>query len=185
MRVIAGKCKGRALKAVPGRTTRPTTDRVKETLFNIIGPFFEGGQVLDLYGGSGSLGIEALSRGMDRAVFIDRHGPAVMTIRRNLDACGLSEQAEVYRKDAGRALNILGQRGERFDLIFLDPPYEEARFDRDFDRIVRYGLLREGGLIVAEHDVNVALPDRLSERIARFRSEAYQSHTALSFYVHE
>ena len=89
MRVVSGICKGRALKAVPGNTTRPTTDKVKEALFNMIGPYFEGGIGLDLFAGSGGLGIEALSRGLDKVIFIDRDGKAIQTIHENIKTCKL------------------------------------------------------------------------------------------------
>lgn len=94
MRVIAGERKGHALKAVPGNNTRPTTDKVKESLFSIIGPFFDGDMVLDLFAGSGGLGIEALSRGAERAVFIDQAALAIKTIRQNLEGCHFTERAE-------------------------------------------------------------------------------------------
>lgn len=184
MRVIAGSCKSRPLKPVPGRLTRPTTDKVKETIFNIIGPFFDGGQVLDLYAGTGGLGIEALSRGMDKGFFIDVSAPAVRTIKENLKACGMSERAEVYRTEAGRALAILAKRRERFQLIFLDPPYAKAAFDRDFKAIAEGGLLLEEGMIVCEHDAKLDLPEQLSESIVQWRREVYQGYTAVTFYKH-
>ena len=87
MRVVSGVCKGRPLKAVPGNTTRPTTDKVKEALFNMIGPYFEGGIGLDLFAGSGGLGLEALSRGLDKVVFVDRDTKAIQTIHENIQAC--------------------------------------------------------------------------------------------------
>ncbi|RBN41004.1 16S rRNA (guanine(966)-N(2))-methyltransferase RsmD, partial [Priestia megaterium] len=93
MRVVAGLYKGHALKAVPGYSTRPTTDKVKEAIFNMIGPFFEGGTALDLFGGSGGLGIEALSRGIDKVIFVDRDGKAIQTIKANLASCRLEDRA--------------------------------------------------------------------------------------------
>ena len=100
MRVIAGEHNGRQLPPVPNRLTRPTTDKVKEALFQIIGPFFEGGQALDLFAGSGGLGIEALSRGLDHCVFVDKHPKAIQTIYENLKSLNIEEQAEVFRTDA-------------------------------------------------------------------------------------
>ncbi len=107
MRIIAGEAKGRRLKTVPGMKVRPTTDRVRESLFQIIGPYFEGGGVLDLFAGSGSLGLETLSRGAERAVFVDQASASVETVRQNLQKVGFSDRAEVYRKDARAALRIL------------------------------------------------------------------------------
>lgn len=103
MRVISGTAKGRPLKAVPGTGTRPTTDKVKEAVFSMIGPYFDGGVVLDLFAGSGGLGIESLSRGSDKAVFIDLEPKSIEMIRANLKATGLDSKAEVFRNEAGRA----------------------------------------------------------------------------------
>ena len=126
MRVVSGKCKGHPLKAVPGNTTRPTTDKVKESIFNMIG-YFDGGIALDLFGGSGGLGIEALSRGIDKAIFVDRDSKAIKVIHQNLESCRVQEQAEVYRNDAERAVKALIKREMSFDLILIDPPYKEQK----------------------------------------------------------
>lgn len=117
MRVVSGSAKGRPLKAVPGTGTRPTTDKVKEALFSMIGPYFDGGVALDLFAGSGGLGIEALSRGMDKAVFIDMESKSIDVIKENLRKTGLEGQAEVFRNDAGRALKVLAKRGALFDAV--------------------------------------------------------------------
>lgn len=116
MRVVSGKCKGHPLKAVPGNTTRPTTDKVKESIFNMIGPYFDGGTALDLFGGSGGLGIEAISRGIEKAIFVDRDSKAIKVIHQNLESCRIHEQAEVYRNDAERAVKALIKREMSFDL---------------------------------------------------------------------
>ncbi len=127
MRVVSGKCKGHPLKAVPGNTTRPTTDKVKESIFNMIGPYFDGGVALDLFGGSGGLGIEAISRGIDKAIFVDRDNKAIKVIHQNLESCRIQEQAEVYRNDAERAIKALIKREISFDLILIDPPYKDQK----------------------------------------------------------
>ncbi|GGE41157.1 rRNA methyltransferase [Pullulanibacillus camelliae] len=184
MRVISGDCKGTSLKAVPGKNTRPTTDKVKETLFNMIGPYFEGGKVLDLYGGSGGLGIEALSRGANQAIFIDRYMPAVQTIQENLERCHLQNQAEVYRNDAGRALNLLGKRHETFSLIFLDPPYAAGRIEKDIEKILSLDLLQPKGYLIIEHPRTSQLEERLSSSIRRWKFQTAHEQTALSIYYH-
>jgi 16S rRNA (guanine966-N2)-methyltransferase len=184
LRVIAGLCKSRPLKPVPGHHTRPTTDKVKETLFNIIGPYFDGGQVLDLYGGTGALAIEALSRGMEKGFIIDSNGAAIRTIKENIETCDFTNQTEIYRVDAGKALAMLGRREEQFDLIFLDPPYAKARFEKDFEAIIQYNLLRKDGLIIAEHDAEITLPEQWSDDIVQYRREVYQGYTAITFYEH-
>src|SRR4051794_16080351 len=110
MRVVSGSCKGKVLKAVPGNSTRPTTDKVKEAMFNIIGPYFDGGIGLDLFAGSGGLGIEALSRGLDKVIFVDRDGKAIQTIHDNIHSCQFDDKVEVYRNDAERATKAVIKR---------------------------------------------------------------------------
>ncbi|EMA6341290.1 16S rRNA (guanine(966)-N(2))-methyltransferase RsmD [Bacillus cytotoxicus] len=183
MRVVSGKCKGHPLKAVPGSTTRPTTDKVKESIFNIIGPYFEGGSALDLFGGSGGLGIEALSRGMDKVIFVDRDHKAVKIIHQNLESCRVHNQAEVYRNDAERAVKALVKREVSFDLILLDPPYKDQKIVSLISIIDQHGLLNEDGLIMAEHGNEVILPETIGE-LVKVRAEKY-GITAISIYKYE
>lgn len=180
MRVIAGRAKGHRLLAVPGRSTRPTADRVKESLFSIIGPFWNDGCVLDLFAGTGALGIEALSRGMREAVFIDQDSKAVQVIKENLRLCNFQEQAEVYRQEASRALHILAKREKRFDLVFLDPPYRLAILPALLHQLEQLSLLQEHAVVVAEHAADGKLPDRCGMLI-QFRHAIY-GDTAVSFY---
>ena len=127
MRVIAGSFGGRRLKAPGGRNTRPTSDRVREALFAMLGPL-EGEPVLDLFAGTGALGIEALSRGAGRAVFVERDRAAATILQENLTALGIPpEAAELRRGDALAALRSARENGEAYDLIFIDPPYGDAR----------------------------------------------------------
>src|SRR5690625_4822655 len=121
MRVIAGNLKGRILKTVPGKSTRPTSDKVKEAVFHMLGPFFEEGICLDLFAGSGSLGIEDISRGMEQAIFIEKNGKAVKTIEENIKLVNIKDRVEIIRMDAYRSLRVLGKRQNQFDLIFIDP----------------------------------------------------------------
>lgn len=180
MRVITGTARGRRLKAVPGLATRPTSDRVKEAIFSMIGPFFDGGAVLDLFAGTGALGIEALSRGAERAVFIDRERASVETVRANLAACGFADRAEVYRNDALRALQLLRRRGAAFDLVFLDPPYRFAALDGLMLELAALELLRPGAVVVAEHAAGRGLPERVGP-LVRLRRGEY-GDTAVSVY---
>jgi 16S rRNA (guanine966-N2)-methyltransferase len=127
MRVIAGRLGGRELRAPPGRGTRPTAGRVREALFSMLGAL-EGDAVLDLFAGTGALGIEALSRGAARAVFVEHDGRAVRALRANLAALGLgSEEAQVRRQEALAALRAARRAGETYDLVLIDPPYRSAR----------------------------------------------------------
>ncbi|QQE76069.1 16S rRNA (guanine(966)-N(2))-methyltransferase RsmD [Brevibacillus composti] len=161
MRVIAGEHRGRRLTAVPGKGTRPTTDKIKESIFNMIGPYFSGGWVLDLYAGTGGLGIEALSRGMDKAVFVEKDLKAFSVVKQNVAACRLEDRAELYRNDAGRALKLLAKRGVVFDLVFLDPPYAHQRIAEEMMEMQALRLLAEDAWIVAEHDSGFRLPERV------------------------
>ncbi|WP_315905901.1 16S rRNA (guanine(966)-N(2))-methyltransferase RsmD [Priestia koreensis] len=180
MRVVSGTKKGLALKAVPGTTTRPTTDKVKESIYNIIGPYFEGGLGLDLFGGSGGLGIEALSRGLDKFIFVDRDGKAIQTIKTNLATCGFEDQAEVYRNDADRALKAILKRQLQFDLILLDPPYKAQKLKALIEFISEASLLTSTGKIVCEHDKGVSLPETIGT-YERTKAEIY-GITAITIY---
>lgn len=161
MRVVSGSCKGRMLKAVSGKQTRPTTDKVKETMFNIIGPYFDGGIALDLYAGSGALGIEGLSRGMERVLFIDRDSKAIATVKENIKRCGLEKNAEVFCNEAMRALRAIVKRKMTFDYIFIDPPYKGQKIEQILQFIEKESLLKDNGLIVCEHDAGVRLPGEI------------------------
>lgn len=172
MRVVSGTCKGRPLKAVPGTSTRPTTDKVKEAIFNIVGPYFEGGMGLDLFAGSGGLGIEALSRGLDKVIFIDRDGKAIQTIHQNLKSCGFEEKNEVFRNDADRALKAIKKRELSFDMIFLDPPYKKQQLLSLLEKFDEEKLLNDNGIIVCEHGHDVKLPQTVGN-LVQTKQETY------------
>ena len=141
MRVVAGKYGGRPLKTLEGKTTRPTTDKVKGAIFNMIGPYFDGGQVLDLYAGSGSLAIEAISRGQ------------------NISMTKEKERFELLKMDSNRALELVtGQ----FDLVLLDPPYAKERIAADVEKLVERELLSDDVLVVCETDKSVDLPEEIA-----------------------
>jgi 16S rRNA (guanine(966)-N(2))-methyltransferase RsmD len=181
VRVIAGECKGRPLKAVPGTNTRPTTDKIKESIFNMIGPFFDGGTGLDLYGGSGGLGLEALSRGMEHFIFIDKDQKAIHTIKENIKQCNYEEKTEVFRNDAKRALKALHKREVQFDMIFLDPPYAKQMLMKDMEEIDKLELLAPEGSIVAEHGTEVSLPEKVGN-FHQIRQETYGKTTTISIF---
>lgn len=183
MRVIAGSKKGHALKAVPGKSTRPTTDKIKESLFSIIGPFFDGEKVLDLFAGSGGLGIESLSRGAGEAVFIDQASVAIKTIKDNLTACHLEDQASVYRNDAMRALKILQKNEAVFDLVFLDPPYKKQQLEKILLFLDGAGLVADGARVVCEYEKGDFLPD-VCGRFKKIK-EAHYGITVLSIFEFE
>lgn len=155
MRVITGKARGVQLKTPAGMLTRPTTDRVKEALFSIIHFEIPGARVLDLFGGTGQLGIEALSRGAKRAVFVDAQENACALIKENLIRTKLQQDGLVVRSDY---LQYLNRCRERFDIILLDPPYAEVFLENALKRITEIDILESNGIIVAERPVGKELP---------------------------
>lgn len=155
MRIISGTARGRRLRELPGLDTRPTTDKVKESIFNIVQFDVEGRRVLDLFGGTGQLGIEALSRGAEEAVFVDAGREAARIIQENLELAGFSRQARVVRGDA---VSFLGTCREKFGLAFLDPPYAGDLLDRALARIAEIDIMTENGIIVCESAVEKVLP---------------------------
>ncbi|MGL4336808.1 MAG: 16S rRNA (guanine(966)-N(2))-methyltransferase RsmD [Turicibacter sp.] len=161
MRVVAGTLKGRSIKAVKGVNTRPTTDKVKESIFNIIGPYFDGGVALDLFGGSGNLGIESISRGIDKVIFVDKDFTAYQTIKQNLQDLKIEKQAEVYKNDSYKALSAVAKRQLSFDLILLDPPYKGQKINEIIEFIHENHLLSETGIIMAEY----LTEDKLHEQV--------------------
>ena len=155
MRVITGKARGVQLKTPEGMLTRPTADRVKEALFSIINFDLPGAAVLDLFGGTGQLGIEALSRGANSAVFIDQREDACKIIRENLRRTKLEAQGRVVRSDY---LDYLRRSRDKFDIILLDPPYAEVFLENALKCITEIDILKTGGIIVAERPVEKELP---------------------------
>ena len=155
MRVITGKARGVSLKTPDGMLTRPTADRVKEALFSIINFDIPSAKVLDLFGGTGQLGIEALSRGADRAVFVDAREDACKLIRENLTRTKLQSTAQVVRSDY---MDYLNRCREQFSIIFLDPPYAEEYLEKSLKRITEIDILQSGGIIVTERPLGNELP---------------------------
>lgn len=155
MRVITGTARGRKLRELEGAETRPTTDRVKEGLFSALQFDIEGRRVLDLFAGTGQLGIECLSRGAASAVFVDQRADAVKLIRENLALTALQDNARVV---AGDSLEFLKSQKASFDLVFLDPPYEAKLLEPALERLAKFDILSPHGIIVAEHPVGCVLP---------------------------
>jgi len=176
MRIIAGSRKGHTIHAPRGRDTRPTSDRVRENVFNLVGPV-DGATVLDLYAGSGAMGMEALSRGAARAVFVERDGEAVRAIERNLDKLRLG--GTVLRQDAVTALATEPGSGRKYDLVLVDPPYD--MYPDLQPQLARYlpAVLAEDGLLVLETDARVEpelpLPQRTSRKYGQARITVYEA----------
>ena len=150
MRVIAGSARRLLLKAPDGMDTRPTADRVKESLFNMLNPDLYGCAFLDLFSGSGAIGIEALSRGAQRAVLVDASMECAGIIKQNLEVTKLGENAEIINEDVYAAIERLGRRGDKFDIIFMDPPYAAGYYVPVMEAIKKADILAAEGYIVAE-----------------------------------
>ena len=150
MRVIAGSARRLLLKAPDGMDTRPTADRVKESLFNMLNPDLYGCAFLDLFSGSGAIGIEALSRGAQRAVLVDASMECAGIIKQNLEVTKLGEIAEIINEDVYAAIERLGRRGDKFDIIFMDPPYAAGYYVPVMEAIKKADILAAEGYIVAE-----------------------------------
>lgn len=180
MRVVAGERKGLRLKAASGNTTRPTTDKVKESLFNIIGPFFDGGIALDLFAGSGGLGIETLSRGADKAIFIEKDRKAYTVLKENIQKCNYEEYSEVFCNDAVRAVKAILKRDILVDYLFVDPPYAKMEYYDLVQQLVDGRKLSDDAIIVCEHAKEVTLPQAYGPYTLQ-RQELYGS-SYLSIY---
>jgi 16S rRNA (guanine966-N2)-methyltransferase len=183
MRVIGGNAKGRRLKVPRGQDLRPTAARVKEALFNILPHDLSGAKVLDLFAGTGNLSIEALSRGAAEAILIDSAAESGKAIRENLRKLGLSDRSKVWITPVFRSLHLLSRRGETFDFIFLDPPYENHWVGKTLQLIAQGNLLRGPGVLVAEHSIREKVEERY-EPLLRRDQRRYGS-TLLSFYTQE
>jgi len=151
MRIISGMSKGRKLVTPKSLSLRPTSDRVKESIFNILSEEIEGGVVLDLFAGTGNLGIEALSRGAKNVIFVEKGRHALGLIQRNLAQLGLGERSEVLPIDAIRAIGILKQRGKTFDVIFMDPPYEKGLVEKTLVKLRSHQIYDKDSILVVEH----------------------------------
>jgi 16S rRNA (guanine966-N2)-methyltransferase len=160
MRIIAGALKGRVLAPVQGRT-RPTAAKVREAIFSILGAAVLEAQVLDLFAGTGALGIEALSRGAGRAVFVEDHPGALKALSRNLETLGLRDRGRVLPVPATAALRQLAARGERFGLVFLDPPYGGGAAAATLEALGGSSLLLPEVWVVAEHSRRETLPESI------------------------
>ena len=188
MRIVAGKYRSRILKSLKGNALRPTSDRLRETLFNVLGPNVAASRFLDVFAGTGAVGIEAISRGAGEVVFIENHAPAATLIRRNLASLEIQNGAQILLFDALRGLEKIAARHKPtdapFDFVFVDPPYaEKDQYDRVLGFLGAASFLSEGSLVIAEHRLSHELPQRIGRlmqtRILR------QGDAALSFFEHQ
>lgn len=155
MRVITGTARGRRLKEPVGMDIRPTTDMVKESVFNIIQMKVEGSRMLDLFAGTGQMGIEALSRGAREAVFVDASPEAIKLVKENLNTTGFTDKARVVRTDSLMYL----RSGEKFDIVFVDPPYDTDLLEKSLSFATGFDILNENGIIICESRREKEIPD--------------------------
>lgn len=173
MRVISGSARGMKLKAPEGLNTRPTTDRIKESLFNIISGELYDISFLDLFSGSGGMGIEALSRGAENAGFVDNNTDSINVIRDNIKKARLEDKSEVLKCTAVEAVGKLGNRGNKYDIIFMDPPYSKGFVEPVLKAIVCEKLLKPQGFIIVEQAIDEAEINVLGLRV--FRVKEYKT----------
>lgn len=178
--MITGSAKGRPLKTVKGREVRPTSDKVKGSLFNVIGTRVVDARFLDLFAGSGNVGIEALSRGASAATFVDLQTAHLKIVEENLRYTDLFDRAELLRRDARAALADLGKRGRQYDLIFVDPPYAEDLCPASLEGIAAHGLLAPDGWVLCEHHGKDPMPEAVGA-LTRFRQLGF-GDTTVSLY---
>ncbi|SHH09454.1 16S rRNA (guanine(966)-N(2))-methyltransferase RsmD [Tepidibacter thalassicus] len=183
MRVISGSARGLKLKSPKGMDVRPTTDRVKESVFNIINNRLMDSFVLDVFSGTGSLGIEALSRGAQKCIFVDLSKESIKIIKENVQKARFDEKSEIILSDAINAINKLAARKNKFDIIFMDPPYLKNLIEPVLEEISKKNILENNGIIIVEHDTK----DKLSEKINNiymYREKKY-GNTTISFFALE
>jgi 16S rRNA (guanine966-N2)-methyltransferase len=185
MRIIAGKFRSRQLKSLKGLALRPTSDRLRETLFNVLADLVPGSRFLDLFAGTGAVGIEAFSRGAREVIFVEKHPPAVALIRKNLESLEIRDHFRVLAQDSAQALERFAAEPaaphSRLDLVFFDPPYaEEAQYVNILTFLGTSSLLADGAVVIAEHLRALDLPESFGklERVRVLR----QGDAALSFY---
>ena len=181
MRVISGVAKGRRLFAPKGMETRPITSKIKESLFNIWQTKIKGAFFLDLFAGSGSMGVEALSRGAEKVVFVEKSRSAVEVIKKNLAVCGFHNGYELYRDDVFRRINLLSQRQDKFDIVYLDPPFTKPEiFVPVIESLGNAKILASEGMAVIRIRKDIAFPETIGN-LCRFRQKIY-GISVINFY---
>ena len=168
MRIIAGELRSRIVEMVPGETTRPTLDRIKESIFNRIGPYFDGGLMLDLFGGSGNIGFEGISRGVDKCIFVDVNNVPIQTIKKNAATLKVQDKCRILKMDYMDALKLFASENLKFDFVYIDPPYAKQQIDVIMEFLDEHDLINSEGLIVCESGIE----DSFKEEYGKL----YKSH---------
>ena len=182
MRIIAGQCKGRRLETVSVNGIRPTSDRVRESVFNIISSRIAGARILDIFAGTGALGLEALSRGASQATFLDASKDACELIQKNANCCGIQENCEVICHDISRTFLPEKIRAHPFSIIFMDPPYGTPLFKETLTSGILNELLAQDGIIIAEHSIKEPLPHPITG--LDIHDQRKYGKTLISFLTH-
>ena len=181
LRVIGGLLKGRRLDTLAGESIRPTGDRVREALFDILGERIRDAAFLDVYAGTGAIGIEALSRGARDVTFIENEPAAAELIQKNLFSCGLdARQARVIARDPAQAAHLLMGQERRFDIVYLDPPYAGGELERGLRLVADSGLLDAGAIVIGEHEAKS--PSPVCRQLSAYRTATY-GRVALTFFA--
>ncbi len=180
MRIIAGRARGLKLVAPEGLYVRPTGDRVKESLFNILADRLDGAKVLDLFSGSGNLGLEAWSRGAFEVICVDDDDTSLKFIQKNIEKAKAASQIKIYRSDAAKSIAAFFRQARRFELIFCDPPYGRGWCEVILSQLKKYNILEKNGILVLEHSKHEKFSP--PEGISLWRMEKY-GETSLSFFV--
>ena len=181
MRIIAGEAKNKKIKSRKGMNTRPTLGSVKESLFSIIAAYVPESRFLDLFSGTGNIALEALSRGAKKAVMIEQEQEALKIIIENINSLGYEDRCRAYKNDVVRAVEILGRKEEKFDIIFMDPPYKQELCTKVMKAIEKSGILAENGLIICEHHIF----EELADEMGSFKEADYRKYgkKAMTFYT--
>jgi 16S rRNA (guanine966-N2)-methyltransferase len=180
LRIISGEFRGRKLEKLEGMDIRPTTDRVKESLFNMLGARLFDCAFLDLFAGTGGIGIEAYSRGASKIVFIDESSKSIKVLKSNLEMLMLLDKVEVYNTDYINAINKLALDNRKFDIIFIDPPYLKGFTQNALIHINDNNLINENGIIVIEHDIQDKMPESVGN--LNLQRQKKYGNTMLSFF---
>ena len=180
MRIVAGKYKGQKLTEIKGRQIRPTSDRVREALFSILSPSMENALVLDLFAGTGALGLEAISRGASKSVFVDKSREAIGIIKKNIKLLKIQDEAEVVLQDVRTLKNLKAFSGQKFDLIFMDPPYNKGLLGNVFADSDFLDMIKDNSIIIAEHSSREKDIDKVSG-FDRYDKRTY-GEISLSFF---
>jgi 16S rRNA (guanine(966)-N(2))-methyltransferase RsmD len=181
MRITAGSLRGRRLAAGRGKAIRPTSSRVREAIFNLLQDRIDGARVLDLFAGAGALGIEALSRGAISVLFVDSSRTAKKTIEENLKQLEIGEHGQVFCSEVKKTIGALSQSGERFQVIFIDPPYGKGMAEDSLQAIAQGSILSQDGIVLVEHDKREQIDDEYG--ILRLKTSKRYGDTRVSVFV--